>query len=542
MRAIARKPRLVTVGRCLAAVVVLTASASDAPAKERTWLRVSSEHVVVYTDGSPFVAQWIVKAVDALQPILRDEPFGKGIDEIPPLEFVIFERTKDYRKFDGERSLRPTLVGYYMWRPFATVVALDASVSPYRSTIHEYLHHVERYSGWALPRWFEEGLADYYSSLVPIEGGWAVGALPKVYEEYWYPKAIHTWETLASGDTAPESYATCWALVHFLMTERPRATLVAFLEALERGTPAEDAVRSVLDLEPETFERKIANYRTEGRFPWRTHDAADEARWETRPARPSEIAARKALLLSNLTERDRRSVKKWATIALGDDRERGLAYASLAWAADREGQKATAVDFARRAVEAAPDAPGYRILTSLVLLPGWEKTRKLPDSTPDAVVEARDHARRALESIPHDYWALRAYGSTWLFDPGDPAPGLTTLTEAIHAHPDDSITRAMRARILLLHGRRDEAWASVAEGSPPAEVKERVERSVVGWESDGVSALIRGGKKAEAVALARDLAARTSIPDIRNLILRWCEEQEKPPTPAASSAPRSGGD
>ena len=96
-----------------------------------------------------------------------------------------------------------------------------------RAAIHEYVHLVVRHSGLKLPVWFNEGIADVYSTMRVRDGKIVVGASPK---DRTYSLTTGKWlrlTALAAVDSrSPEYneqnratvfYAQSWLLVHMLM-------------------------------------------------------------------------------------------------------------------------------------------------------------------------------------------------------------------------------------------------------------------------------------------------------------------------------------
>jgi tetratricopeptide (TPR) repeat protein len=110
---------------------------------------------------------------------------------------------------------------------------------------HEYVHAILSHSRLALPAWFEEGTADFYSNLEVngtklIVGSPIAGRLAVLLTENW----LDAKQMTSKARTDAMFYAESWALVHMLnLSPGWRGGMAAFVVALSENREPEEAFR-----------------------------------------------------------------------------------------------------------------------------------------------------------------------------------------------------------------------------------------------------------------------------------------------------------
>src|SRR5262249_6299386 len=148
---------------------------------------------------------------------------------------------------DGNGKVQNT-AGYADFTPDGNVLVFGQRNDDYPVLFHEYAHYlVHRSTGFAIPTWISEGLAEFYSTFEVAYDkdhdrvGRPLGyRLPSLASGSFIPlreivsprNMEEMWKSL---DRISLSYAEAWALVHYISVERrsPTATpLGDYLRAL----------------------------------------------------------------------------------------------------------------------------------------------------------------------------------------------------------------------------------------------------------------------------------------------------------------------
>ena len=133
-----------------------------------------------------------------------------------------------YRKESGGRGVK--ILGQFLSHRDGNVMTLNAApelLNGYGVVLHEYVHYLVSHNFPAVPRWFNEGLAEYYSTFA-VEDEFAVVGRPVRRHLEWLrrhgeidlakvlsavgPQDVH------AAEGAGHFYAVAWGLVHYLLT------------------------------------------------------------------------------------------------------------------------------------------------------------------------------------------------------------------------------------------------------------------------------------------------------------------------------------
>ncbi|MEM6454407.1 MAG: hypothetical protein AAF772_04865 [Acidobacteriota bacterium] len=311
------------------------------------WHRIEADDVVLWTDadvdrGGDLALRLALfrRTIAALSPAL-------DLSAPAPMSIFAFRDARSYAPFRYPGGAAGAAVaGQLIDHPYAQFLTFDAN--PRRTgglgiVYHEYLHSLARGNLPGVPRWFNEGLAEYYSTFaIELNDD---PALPPVVVSIGAPVARHVrWlrdhdfdlvSVLDAWRDAPtahgrlddpsrihdpsasgERYAVAWLLVHHLMrgSERLDQTAELFVR-LAGGDRWEDAFERAYDLSLGQLQRLLeddvaallgAGVAGDGRFTPRRIVLPGVDRVPTvrlRPAHSSEVLRRLGAL-SLLLRRD----------------------------------------------------------------------------------------------------------------------------------------------------------------------------------------------------------------------------------------------
>ena len=190
---------------------------------------------------------------------------------------LAFPDERSYQPFTPMASGRRVPVdGMFVSGPKGSYITLnlDASEDAYRGVYHEYSHILLRNVFGAAPLWFNEGLAEYYSTLeVTKDGRRALIGKPvrqhvELLRERRLPLAkllsITAAPPIYTSDTPERSvlYAQSWALVHHALHGSPRRrdALINLAFKLTAGITPEQAVLEAYGMTLPDLERDMQAY------------------------------------------------------------------------------------------------------------------------------------------------------------------------------------------------------------------------------------------------------------------------------------------
>jgi tetratricopeptide (TPR) repeat protein len=234
------------IGRGVAAFAVLAAQPAAAE-----WREASTDHFLIYADSGE---RWLrtfaeglersAAAMDRLQPS-ADRTVSKSnrvvIYAVPGLSAV----QKLCGKCGSVAGFYVPRVGHSVAYTARTPSSGEWDMSSDIVLFHEYAHHfLLTSSSAALPRWYNEGFAEFFSTIQGMPDGAVQIGRPAKHRAYNVLNANMKIEQLIDSTGRQDSlsqdifYGRAWMLTHMLMFDRARqGQLGRYLAALNKGTP-----------------------------------------------------------------------------------------------------------------------------------------------------------------------------------------------------------------------------------------------------------------------------------------------------------------
>jgi hypothetical protein len=263
---------------------------------------MTSPHFELLTDAGESRGQEALSRLEQIHRAFRSLARGSTGSPVP-VRIFLFRSARDFRLF------RPTeaTTGFYQGGPQRNYIAMQyAGPDTYRVAFHEYVHLVLNHTTARLPRWLEEGTAEFYSTLEASPGRLVVGApIPQHLQTLRDTAAWLDAETLQSLTAesphyserrmARIFYAQSWALVHMLnMSPRYRDGMHKFAVLLEDGIPPAGAFERAFGWPIAKALSDLAGYLRAGIFPVLQLDPGPAE--ETTISEPQEISGAEAAL------------------------------------------------------------------------------------------------------------------------------------------------------------------------------------------------------------------------------------------------------
>ena len=215
------------------------------------WALADNPHFEVYSQAGPENARTALAWFEQLRTWLIRET-GLRPDRLRPARVIGFATPEEYRRY----RLHASADAYYVGTEGRDyIVMVMSGPKEFGIAAHEYAHMVLHSTGWQLPPWLGEGLAELFGTVRITERGATLGGdrpehLQTLRRRAWIPFSqmlrltAEARERQAQDETAA-FYAQSWALAEMLVLSpeyQPR--LRALISSLASGLPGDAALVS----------------------------------------------------------------------------------------------------------------------------------------------------------------------------------------------------------------------------------------------------------------------------------------------------------
>ncbi|HEX3186499.1 MAG TPA: tetratricopeptide repeat protein [Pyrinomonadaceae bacterium] len=340
-----------------------------------------------------------------------------------PTTVVVFKNKQSYQLFGP-----PNTGGFFQSGPDVNYIALSTDwylrgeEGVFQIIFHEYTHLLVNNTLKGAPAWFNEGLAEYYSTFkISEDQKFVIGIEPGYHLSYLRRNKLLPLPTLFAVDHQSPYYnekskqgvfyAQSWALMHYLIIGKGmHEKLTTFLELIANNVPVETAFPKAFETTFDAMLKELNDYVNKsqygilkGQF---SNKLALDAISEVKPLTDAEAQAYLGDLLLHSNRRS--EAETYLQVALELDPNLGMAHASLGMLRFREGK----TDEARASLERATAASSQNYLAHYYY--AYALSRQRPEDTqaiytPEQLAKIRQHLRRAIElrrDFPESYTLL----------------------------------------------------------------------------------------------------------------------------------------
>jgi tetratricopeptide (TPR) repeat protein len=386
-----------------------------------------------------------------------------------PLQIVAFRNTKEMRQVAPLWNGKPTQVaGLFQQGEDRSFIMLDLSVdNPYSVVFHEYAHQLMNGNIQAeTDPWFEEGFAEYFSS-IEVDGKQVrVGKIPPdeylILQQLGIMKIADLFKVRQNSQTYNESgdhrttfYAESGMLMHYIYDNQLMLKVAAYFDVkTNKHLSVEDAIHQAFGIDAAQFDKALRSYVNDGRYKYYPIPAPASIAPNNYAARPLSVTDGGAVLADiHLHSRDyhEQAVTEFQEILKSDPNNaaacRGLGYAYLQRQEFHE-----AAEYFKRASQMDSKDPRVHYYSALLMARegGFTSGVDLPAITRELETSIR------LDPEFADSYALLAFAQT---TSGYSAKALTTMQKAIAISPRNPQYRFTLANLYLTNKQPDQAIA-----------------------------------------------------------------------------------
>jgi tetratricopeptide (TPR) repeat protein len=457
------------------------------------WVEVRSGHFTVLTNTNEKQGREIATRFEQMRAVFGSLFHKTRVNLPTPLQIVALRNQSEMRRFAPVWKGKPVEVaGFFQGADDRNFILIDmASPDPYAVVFHEYAHLLLNGNFPALPAWFDEGFAEYFSSLKINDKQVQYGDVPKrtqytLANSKWMPLADllatqHDSPVYNERDKSGIFYAQSWLVVHYLMSNEKVLEAAKYLQLTQiEKRPIPEAVKVAFGMDLPMFEKTMVNYfHGTGRMYTAPASSVDAGPYVVKKVDDLTARAMLADVLAHSSNHHQEAIPEFEAILQQDPKNllanRGLGYLYL-----RNNDFEKAEGLFRRA---SADDPNDARLHYLVALLMNRKALKEghPPENPTAM---RRELERAIELDPTlaDAYNLLAFAlsAEQKFE-----AAITAQKKAIDLYPSKEMYQANLAGIYLHAQRWDDAEAVLArlkESSDP-KIREVASQNLAGLQA-----------------------------------------------------------
>ncbi len=392
---------------CITAFLILLSCliATEATvAADEKWTSVQSKNFLLIGNASEKDIKQVAIKLEQFRDVFSRLFPGMKVNSPVPTTVIVFKNDRSYRPF----KISSTTAGFFQPGQDVNYITLTTeargALDPFNVIFHEYTHLLVENSIEDAPTWFNEGLAEYYSTFeISNDQKVRLGAPIANHVLLLRENRLLPLRTLFEVDhKSPyynESnkqsifYAQTWALMHYLMlnknTERPKQ-LGEFVNLVAKKVPLEQAFTQSFNTTFDVMEKELRDYIRQDRY--RVMHGHFERKLETDTAlqtrllNPAEV---QAYLGDLLLHTNRAEAESYLTKAVELDPDLAIAHASLGMFYFRQGKG----EEARKSLERAVAAKSQNYLIH------YYYAFMLSRSRPDEVVVHGDYDEETAAKI-----------------------------------------------------------------------------------------------------------------------------------------------
>src|SRR5271165_1215163 len=293
----------------------------SAPAAEPPWLQINSAHFTVITDAGEKKGREVALRFEQMRAVFAVLLAKDHLNQPVPLTILALKNDKSYYQLAPLRQGQPIGVpGFFLHGEDQDFIALNLfEEESWRAVAHDFAHMLLSYNYPPAQGWFDEGLAEYFSSIRVDNKQVEIGGDPELgptvsqdllgnQRETHPPKSLtellgaQVWlslpdlftmkhDTLSYNEGTHHTlyYAESWIVMHYLLNEKKLPETGSYFDqVLNQHVPVEDAIQKAYGMTSAQLEDTVKTYLHSQK---QLVVAVDTARQTNQPSGPASQAA-----------------------------------------------------------------------------------------------------------------------------------------------------------------------------------------------------------------------------------------------------------
>jgi tetratricopeptide (TPR) repeat protein len=526
---LAMRPSRVLLAAVLAIAAPLSASI-DLPRDGDRWTRLDLDDYVIYSAASDRVTRDVAERLqlmrDGLAMITR-----LTVHPARPVTVLVFPNERAFAPFrDAAMGRKMSHVGgVFLSGGGADYILINADRDGGidRSVYHELTHSFTYNTAGALPLWFMEGLAEFYSTFEPYRGNQLRVGMPVAEHLEWLrSRGLMPLVRLFAVDRnsseyseqyrAGDFYAQSWLLVHYLMIGNPdrNKQLGPFLTLLAAKEPMDSAFEKAFGGKYAQLDNELRRYLSQPTMNVLMYTPAEKhiiTIADPKPAARDDVLTTLGTLLVHSS--GRADAKAFLDAAIASNPKTGDAYAGLGMLAGINGSDPGKL-FDKAVELGTNDANAYIAVghTELTRLGGMS-----PATIATQIGKLRAIFEKAIALNPRSPFGYAGLGATYLLNGDDDMKGISAYVKSLALDPHPEIAANLVA-LYARNGNRDLAAAAIARYIAPsgnAEALDSAREALFMADVARAKDLVRAGKDAEAIPILESARDSATSPELK---------------------------
>jgi len=353
----------------LAIVFCFLSTGLSVSAKDK-WTSVRSKNFLLVGNASEKDIRQVGVRLEQFREVFSRLFTNLNLNSPVPTTVVVFKNDESYRPFKPNANT----AGYFQSGPEVNYITLKlekefgSDQDPFAIIFHEYTHLLVNNTIGDVPTWFNEGLAEYYSTFSITDDQKIVMGRPIASHVYLLREnKMLPLRTLFQVDEKSPYYnerdkqsifyAESWALMHYLILGKDGqrvSQLSKFVNLMSAHVPMEQAFQEAFAMTFEGMEKELRAYIQRDRYPILNGSFTSKVDYDTAmESAPITEAEAQAYLGDLLLKSNRADCEGYLQKALALDPDLAMANASLGLLRVRQGKHAEARKLLEHAVTAS---------------------------------------------------------------------------------------------------------------------------------------------------------------------------------------------
>jgi tetratricopeptide (TPR) repeat protein len=326
------------------------------------WLEIHSTHYTVITDAGEKKGKEVALRFEQMRAVFGSLLMKERLNEPVPMTILAFKSDKSYYQAAPLRNGQPIGVpGFFLSGEDQDFIVLNLfEEESWRAVAHDFALMLLNYNYPPVQGWFDEGLAEYFTSIRLDDKNYQIGSDPELDSALSGnslgslsaagnpPKAFtellsgQAWLALPDlltmkHDTSTDDqgmrdtlfYAQSWMMVHYILHEKRMPETGTYFGLVEnQRLPMEQAVQQAYGMTPAQLDQAVKDYFHSLKPLFTALDASKQPGWQGSPLQiyqlPELVGPSDSVITSNvLPEADARAMTAEVEARIPDRREAG---------------------------------------------------------------------------------------------------------------------------------------------------------------------------------------------------------------------------